>query len=306
MSLLDTLRGADLSTLDVNALERRGLMRGVGAGVATAAVASTVAAGGLALSSSPALAAPTDADIFNFSLNFEYLGAEYYLRGLTGSGLASMDTTGTGTLGSVAAGGPVAFQSTAIAQYVQKLAVDEQGHVRFVRAVLGAAAIARPTIDLATSWTALALAAGLIVPGQTFSPYSGDVAFLIGAYVLEDVCVTALTGAARLLTDPNNVEAAAGLVGVEGAQAGSIRSLLANLGAGQVTNAISTLRATLSGRPDDVGTSITGEAFNIVPTDTNALVFRRTTRQVLNIAYGKSGATSGGFFPNGVNGTINS
>ena len=251
----------------------------------------------------------TDNDILNFTLNFEYLGAEYYLHGLTGNGLSGSDVTGTGTQGTVAAGGPVPFQSSAIAQYVQKLAVDELGHVRFIKAVLGSAAIARPTIDLSTSWTTLAIAAGLIVPGQPFNPYSGDVAFLLGAYVLEDVCVTALAGAARLLTNPNNVEAAAGLLGVEGAQAGSIRTLLANLGAGQATNAISNLRTTLAGRtpqnPDDFGTSITGEAYNFVPTDSNALAFRRNTRQVLNIAYGAIGATAGGFFPGAVNGTIN-
>ena len=313
MSLLDTLRGVDLSTLDLNGLERRGFLRGVGTGAATATVAGTLATSGLALSSSPAAAqtapaAPTDADIFNFALNFEYLGAEYYLHGLTGGGLTGTDPlSGTGAPGGfVAAGGPVPFASSAIAQYVQKLAVDELGHVRFIKAVLGTAAIARPTINLATSWTTLALAAGLIQPGQNFNPYTSDVGFLIGAYVLEDVCVTALAGAARLLANPNNVEAAAGLLGVEGSQAGAIRSLLANLGAGQVTNAISNLRATLNGVANDVGTSIPGNSFNFVPVDGNALVFRRTFSQVLAIAYGGGAAANYGFFPGLVNGNIKS
>ena len=47
---------------------RRGVMGGLGV--------AAVAAGALAATSSPALAALTDADIFNFALNFEYLGAE--------------------------------------------------------------------------------------------------------------------------------------------------------------------------------------------------------------------------------------
>ena len=284
-------------------LERRSVLRATAAVGATAALGT---AGGAVLASRPAAAATfTDADLFNFALNFEYLGAEYYLRGLTGQGLSSGLTTGTGTQGTVLAGGPVPFQSTAIRQYVQRLAVDEQAHVTFIRAVLGSAAIAEPKIDLVNSWTALALAAGLIVPGQTFNPYAGDVAFLIGAYVLEDVCVTALAGAARYISNPNNLEAAAGLLGVEGYQAGAIRSLLADVGAGQVTDAIATLRATLSGVGDQ-GVIYNGISFNFTNTDSNALVYRRTPRQVLNIAYGAVNASSGGFFPNGVNGNINS
>ena len=282
-------------------LGRRGAMRALGAG---SAVAASFAASAAVVGSSPALAqGVSDTDIFNFALNFEYLGAEYYLHGLTGQGLPASLTGGTGAPGSVVAGGPVPFQSAAVAQYVQRLASDELAHVQFIRAVNGPAAIARPQIDLVNSWTALAIAAGLIVPGQTFNPYASDIGFLIGAYVLEDVCVTALAGAARLLSNPNNVEAAAGLLGVEGYQAGAIRTLLANLGAGQVTDAISTLRAALSGVGDQ-GTLAQGIAFNFTNTDINALVFRRTPRQILNIAYGAVNASQGGFFPNAVNGNI--
>ena len=286
---------------------RRGALRTVGAGAATTAIASTLAGGGLTLASSPAAAqGVTDNDILNFALNFEYLGAEYYLRGLTGTGLPSSLTSGSaGTSGAITAGGPVAFQSAAIQQYVQRLAVDEQGHVVFLRAVLGPAAIAEPTINLSTAWTTLAKAAGLIAAGQTFDPYASDVGFLLGAYVIEDVCVTALAGAAALLTNKNNLEGAVGLLGTESYQAGSIRTLLANLGGGAATNAISALRATLSGVGDN-GTSVPGQPYNFTNADTNALVYRRTPQQVLNIAYGGPGllGVGGGFFPSGVNGTI--
>ena len=219
------------STVAPLGLRRRGVLGALGAGTVTAALA---AAGTTMLGSRRAAAqAVTDADLFNFALNFEYLGAEYYLRGLTGPGPAAQPAhrRRNARRGARRRTG-VPFASPAIAQYVQRLAVDELGHVQFIRAVLGAAAIAEPQIDLSVaSWTTTAIAAGLITPGQTFNPYASDVGFLLGAYVIEDVCVTALAGAARFVDQQGQLEAAAGLLGVEGYQAGAIRTLLANVGA---------------------------------------------------------------------------
>ena len=283
---------------------RRSWMRNMGAGAVGTAVIGSLAGAGLAAGSSPAKAAAafTDNDILNFALNFEYLGAEYYLRAINGSGLAANLLTGTGTQGSVTGGSVVPWNGSAIEFYANRLAVDELAHVQFLRAVLGSAAIAEPTINLSTAWTTMAMAAGLISAGQTFNPFADPVSFLIGAYVIEDVCVTALAGAANLLTNPANVAGAAGLLGTEAAQAGAIRTLLSDLGAGQATDAISALRASLSGADDDMGTSIQGNPYNFVSNDTNGLVFRRTPAQVLNIAYGGGAASGYGFFPNRTNG----
>ena len=294
-----------MERLTERAAERAALMhrRSV---LGTAGALAAAATFGTALAPGEAQAqAITDVALFNFALNFEYLGAQYYLNGLTGTGLPANLLTGTGVQGAATVGGPVPFQSSAIAQYVQRLAVDELGHVQFIRAVLGSQAIAQPQINLTTSWTATAIAAGLITPGQTFNPYASDIAFLLGAYVIEDVCVTALAGAAALITSKTNLTAAAGLLGVEGYQAGAIRTLLANVGAGQATDMISTLRANLSGVGDN-GVISSGLQFDFTDVDSNALVYRRTPRQILNIAYGAIGATSGGFFPAAVNGTITS
>jgi hypothetical protein len=47
-----------------------------------------------------------------------------------------------------------------------------------------------------------------------------------------------------------------------------------------------------------------GEA-NIVPDDSNGIAFGRTPGQILNIVYLTPGqATSGGFYPNGLNGEL--
>ncbi len=284
-------------------IDRRGLLRSVGAGVATTAITGTVGTAGLIIGSAPARAAGfTDNDYIAFFSNFEALGANYYLYGLTGQGVPAALTTGSGTLGVVSAGGPVSFQSAAVAQYVQRLAVDELAHLEFFRALLGSAAVAQPTVNIASSWTNFAIGAGLITPGQTFNPYESDVTFLLGAYMIEDVCVTAAAGAARYLTNKDTIEAAAGILGAEGYHAGAIRTLLSNIGAGQATDAISNLRASLSGIADN-GTLISGQAYNFTNTDSNALVYRRTPAQALAILY-DGNLAGGGFFPNGLNGLI--
>ena len=288
-------------------LDRRNLMRRAGIGIAGAAA---LAATGLASSTAQAAnqgAGPPDADIFNFALNLEYLEAEFYLYAATGSGLSPSLRTGTGTQGAVSPGVAVPFKSAAIQQYAQRIAVDEQAHVSFIRAVLGAGAVAEPTIDVGigpnSAFSKLGVAAGLIVAGQTFNPYADDISFLLGASIFEDVGVTAYAGAARYIGTPDYLEAAAGILAVEAYHSGAVRTLLANIGAGAAFGLISALRAKLSGKADDQGILIPGNSYNFIPNDVNALAFRRSTTQVLNIVYG--GTAGGGlFFPNGLNGNI--
>ena len=290
---------------EAEGMQRRGLLGRVGAGTIGAAALAAVTAGGLAASSTPAMAqGVTDVDIGNFALNLEYLEAEYYLRGITGTGLADSDTTGTGTRGSVTGGSQVAFKSSYLMQYLSKIAIDEQAHVKFLRTVLGAGAVARPAIDFTTAFTTLAQAAGLIVAGQTFNPFADEVSFLIGAFVFEDVGVTAYSGAAALITNKDILSYAASILAVEAYHAGAVRSLLADIGGSAAANQIAYLRAVLSGKPDEKPLTIAGNNFNFAPTDDQGQTFRRTPRQVLNIVYGAAGATKGLFFPAGMNGTI--
>jgi hypothetical protein len=253
----------------------------------------------------------TDADVLNFALNLEYLEAEYYLRAVTGAGLPS-NLTG-GSTGNVLAPANtlVPFQTTAIAYWAQRIANDELAHVTFLRRALVAESgtpVAEPQIDLEISFTTLAVAAGLITAGQTFNPFASELDFLIGAYIFEDVGVTAYAGAAALLTDPANIAYSASILAVEAEHAGLIRSYVAEIGGGGVTNAISALRQSLSGVQDN-GTDLSasgGNPFSFANCDYNGQVFRRTPQEVLNIVYGASGSgvAAGLFFPAGVNGAV--
>ena len=281
---------------------RRAFLQSLGLAAAGAAIFT----GGVGLSEEASAQALTDANILNFALNLEYLEAEFYLRAAFGRGLATADTTGTGTGGGVVGGRQVNFATDAIRQYAIEIASDEEAHVKFLRAALGAARVRRPLIDLRASFTAAARAAGLIGPNQQFDAFANETNFLLGAFIFEDVGVTAYKGAARFIQNKDFLEAAAGLLAVEAYHAGEIRTILYGRGILAETQAISNLRDAVDGNTDldqpisypDVTTLA-----NIVPADANGLAFSRSPGQVLSIVY-LGGTGRGGFFPNGLNGAI--
>jgi hypothetical protein len=195
----------------------------------------------------------------------------------------------------------VSFKTPAIQQYAQEIANHEQAHVQFLRKALGSAAVSRPAIDLTNSFNAAAMAAGI---GSTFNPFADENSFLVGAFVFEDVGMTAYHGAAGLLSDKNNLAAAAGILATEAYHAGTIRTLITQLGDPYLgfANKISALRAAAGG-----GAETMLDGTHIVAADSNSISYDRTTDQVLHIVYLNAAAgvvSKGGFFPNGLNGTI--
>ena len=291
----------------------------------------------------------SDNDILNFALNLEFLEANFYYLAAFGCTIdkpnaaaiaAGAPTTGipitgsAGTAGTVSGGSLVPFTTIAASAYAVETAIEEGKHVLALQSALGSSAIAQPAINLGTAWQKLAVAAGLANPA--FTPYASDASFLLGAFVFEDVGVSAYTGAASLLTSASNLQVAAGLLSVEAYHAGLIRTALTvldptgSLGLITATGQIATLRATLSAaaagstastydkQPDDFGLAATNvslagggsvAAARIADADaTTSIAFARGTEQVINIVTGGgagSGSTSpalGLFFPAGLNG----
>lgn len=297
---------------------RRHFLRGLTA--AGAGLFGLASLGGCNSSDVVAAGGPTDDQVLNFALNLEYLEAEFYLRASTGMGLMDSQITGVGTQGMVTGGSQVSFATPIIEKYANEIAGDERDHVDFLRAALGTGAVARPAIDFEASFTAAAQAAGLIGGGETFNPFADENSFLLAAYIFEDVGVTAYKGASPFVQDKVFLEAAAGLLAAEAYHAGLVRSILASRGIDtpsliDAADAISDARDSLDGADDidqgisDTTVNLNGMNYpssNIVPLDANGLAYSRSPGQVLNVVYlNPNSVNSGGFFPEGVNGDIN-
>lgn len=308
-----------ISALDAR-VERRNERREFFKTALGAAAMAGAGLGGLGLASRATAAAVTDADVLNFALNLEYLEAQFYSHAIYGDGLAPDMLTGSGRQGMVIGGRSVNFTDKTVMAYAREIAQDEVDHVNFLRGALGASSVvAQPTIDISSdpngAFSNAARAAGLIGAGQSFDPYVSDENFLLAAFIFEDVGVTAYKGAAPLLSNKTYVEAAAGILAVEAYHASLIRTTLYSKGVATPSlrtsaDKISDARDSLDGKSDDDQgispvSSTKGTVSNIAPLDANGIAFDRTTQQVLNVVYlTPDAANMGGFFPNGVNGTL--
>jgi hypothetical protein len=270
-----------------------------------------------------------DVDILNFALQLEYLEGAYYAYAVSGQGIDSNLLTGSGVQGAIVTGSgagaarAVDFTDPVVREYAREIAADEVGHIVFLRQTLGSSSAAQPTINLSGSasidiggttavgsFTAAARAAGVVGANEIFDPFANDENFLIGSYLLTDVGVTAYRGSARLITNKAYLEATAGILATECYHDGVIRAELWRRGLtvpsiytriSQISNARDSLDGPVE-TDQDIGTA---SAANLVPTDANGWVLGRTAPQVLNVVYqNRAAVTSGGFFPNGVNGTI--
>jgi Ferritin-like domain len=270
---------------------------------------------GMALSRTKAFAQAsttiTDNDILNFALNLEFLEGQFYTLATTGMTLDQIGIStkgGDGTAGgtvTVKTNPVVPFQDPLLKQLAMEIALDEQNHVKFLQSALSTSAVAQPNIDLMNSFNTLAQAAGL---GASFDPFASETNFLLGAFIFEDVGVTAYQGAAGLISSKTYLDKAVGIHNVEAYHAAAIRTRIFQAGsaAQAISQAIAATRAKLDGTgTDDIGVGITNGAATIVDNDANGMTYARTTSQVLSIVYGGGAAGTGGvFYPNALNGTI--
>ena len=216
----------------------------------------------------------TDADLGNFALNLEYLEAEFYCVSTWGSTLlelgviSSADQTGPTTGGKMVPG----FGKLSEAFLASALRSDEITHVKLLRSLLDTYAVKKPAINL----DAL---------GYGFNNISE---WLKLARQFEDVGVSAYLGAATLFSQQSYVAASSTITAAEAQHSGYLRLLC-------IMNGVTS--------PAVDSLDIPPTSSNPFDLNTNALGIPRTAAQVLKILYA-GGTCSGGFFPDGMNGTI--
>lgn len=338
--------------LDDVILSRRTLLAG------SAALAALTLAPKQA-SAQSAVSAYSDTDILNFALNLEYLEANFYYLAAFGTTIEVGNAASTaanapvlginGVLGNNAAGSTsgvsanagingapanstykVPFVSPVLAGYAVETAVEEGKHVGLLRTALGSLAVAQPSMNLTPNlFDALAGLANVPSSLRPFNPYASEQYFLLGAYIFEDVGVSAYHGAAPLITGKTTIlPVAAGIHNVEAYHAGLVRTALTVADSNatyapagtlaNVTNLLSTFRNSAAQakpqsptnptdpNPDDYGlatqsvmlngtASVTAtQIVNAPPASAPApaIGFGRSTSQVLNIVTA-GGANSG-------------
>ncbi len=260
-------------------LNRRRFLQAAGL---SAGVVGLAGCGGIIGVDPQAGPAPSIEDVLNFALNLEYFEASFYLYITTGSGLQSADMGANP--GKITGGAQVKFTDPNVAALANQLAADEQAHVRFLRAGMQAFNLA--PVDL----PALNLAA--------MGAPTDDATFLALARQLETVGTSAYEGGIQYLsTNILAVKYAALIHDAEGQHESALRQFC-------IMKGISSPAVDKFDRPPMLGPTTMFNTSTLTGLNT-----ARNSSEVLQVVYaaaGKTGVTSGGFFPAGLNGNVKS
>ena len=269
------------------ASNRRSFIKKIG--IATAAVGAMSVVEPHAANAAPS-GSPTATEIavLNFALNLEYLESEFYTYGEFGYGIEQFNIGTSGvaqgsnpsTGGTTTGGSKVTFSNNLVFSQpiLHQIGSDERAHVVLLRSFLGSLAIAKPNINL----------------GALGFGFGSQNDYLKLARIFEDIGVSAYGGAAYLLETQLVIQTAARILAAEAEHVATIRTQIARLNIPSPT---------LDGAdivPPPTGSQI--QYLSINPS--NGLPAIRSVGQVLNLAYGGTGLTQGGFFPTGVNGAF--
>ena len=102
------------------------------------------------------------------------------------------------------------FTNDDVYSIAMDVANNEIAHVNFLRTALGNYSVQCPLVNIGDAFSAAADAALGTTLSPPFLPYGNDLFFLTGAFLFEDLGVTAYKGAAPLIQSKDILSAAAG------------------------------------------------------------------------------------------------
>jgi len=263
-------------------LNRRRFLQAAGITAGAVTTIGLAGCGGLVGVDAQAGPAPSIEDVLNFALNLEYFEASFYSYIATGAGLSGADIGPNP--GKVTGGAQVKFTDPNVAALAQQLYLDEQAHVRFLRAGMqyfGLTPVSLPALNLAA-----------------MGAPTDDATFLALARQLETVGTSAYEGGIQYLTGSiPAVNYAALIHDAEGQHESALRQFC-------IMKGISSPAVDKFDRPPVLGATTMFNTSSITGLNT-----ARNASEVLQVVYGavgKIGVTRGGFFPAGLNGNVKS
>lgn len=298
---------------------------GVSRRSALRAAVGTAAIGGLLIHAERAQAQTTaDIDFLNLVLNMEYLLAQF-TSAVVRTAVDPARLTGNGVAGTaVIAGKAVTFTDLVLSSIVAEMAADSRNHLLPIRSVIGALAVRQPLIDISAGATApFAVAmqrAGVVAAGATFDPYASEENMLYALFLLKGISVAAYRGLTASIGNRVVVQNFTGLLGAEAIHSASIRSYIYGRGATlprmrDNAEKIAAFQRSLNGGAAFRGVGPVDRTYpggtagvrtaRITPAQADGQAAGLSAGQLLNQLYLSAAAvTAGGFFPEGVNGTI--
>lgn len=266
----------------------------------------------------------SDIDALNLMLNLEYLQAQFG-SAVMGVTVDPSRLTGNGVPGVAVVGGrTVKFSDTMLQTIIAEMAGDNRNHLTPIRVVIGALAVRQPLIDISAGasapFTIAMRGAGVIASGDVFDPYASEESLLYALFLLKSISAAAYRGITATISNRVVVQNFTGIGGTEAVHAATIRSYLYTRGATtprlrENSEKIAAYLRSLSGNQAFQGVSPVTRSYaggsaslriaNVTPIQTTGDVTGLSARQLLNQLYlNPAAVTSGGFFPEGVNGTI--
>ncbi len=211
---------------------------------------------------------------------------------------------------------PTPFDTDYIRLRVNEVIDDSWHRLVSARRLLRAEAPGQKLVDLSPAvFTALFRMAGAIGPADSFDPYENEGNFVLGYFALTDFYPMALRGMASMFRNDVARTWLGAFAGGVGNSAANLRALIVDMSGDRpelvtMADRIVQWQATVTGlrgvdrriwRDGDPRSAVA----NLIPVDADGLYPAMTPQQVFNILFMSSSAvTSGGFFPQGINGNI--